>query len=79
MDRATVFRSALRFVVSTSVEKVAEDSPYVARWVIEQQFAAPRRIVQMEVLKKWLDNGKIERHALRQMKKEQKKLQGRQN
>ena len=28
MDRATVFRSALRFVVSTSVEKVAEDMGY---------------------------------------------------
>ncbi len=28
MDRATVFRSALRFVVSTSVEKVAKDTGY---------------------------------------------------
>jgi len=28
MDRATVFRDALRFVVNTSVEKVAEEAGY---------------------------------------------------
>ncbi len=67
MDRATVFRSALRFVVSTSVEKVAQDTGYSRSLLDGYLNRRPPSKAAVRALAKLLRirAGELERHAMR--------------
>ena len=67
MDNVTVFRNALRFVVSTSVEKVAEDTGYSRSLLDGYLNRRPPSKAAVRALAKLLRvrASELERHAMR--------------